>query len=331
MAEIASATDPALWSDYTLQSERAKENRAPETTTRSNDELDKNAFLMLLITQMKYQDPLNPVEDKEFIAQMAQFSALEQMQNLNQTMSNSQSYSMIGKYIAAHLYNDQTGEYTDVMGRVDSVVLRNKQPFLVVGNSEVPMRDVTNVVEDQYQLELAENLATNSFAAQNIALIGKYVQAIIMNEDKKPTEYVEGRVDSVKLVNGTPVLTIGSKEVFPSEIYTVGTEYMTLGKALKVSQKTGEQNDDGGDIYAYVDKVIKSIEIVDEKATVVLDDGSKLTIDKINNLTEALKTIGTEVTTSGGKANIVGATVLSGAPYVIADDGREIPFDRIIR
>lgn len=46
-------------------------------------ELDKNAFLRLLITQLRFQDPLNPKDNSAFLAQMAQFSSLEQMQNLN--------------------------------------------------------------------------------------------------------------------------------------------------------------------------------------------------------------------------------------------------------
>ena len=60
-------------------------DKVVEDNKRSND-LDKDAFLRLLTTQLANQDPLSPMEDREFIAQLAQFSSLEQMTALNQTM-----------------------------------------------------------------------------------------------------------------------------------------------------------------------------------------------------------------------------------------------------
>ncbi len=47
--------------------------------------LDQEAFLQILVTELENQDPMQPLEDKEFITQLAQFSTLEQMQTLNQT------------------------------------------------------------------------------------------------------------------------------------------------------------------------------------------------------------------------------------------------------
>lgn len=57
---------------------------------KKGDNLGKDAFLNLLVAQLSNQDPLNPMEDKEFIAQMAQFSTLEQIQSLNKNFATSQ-------------------------------------------------------------------------------------------------------------------------------------------------------------------------------------------------------------------------------------------------
>ena len=127
---------------------------AAATTDRSNS-MDKNAFLKLLITQLQYQDPLNPMDNTQFVAQMAQFTALEQMQNMNQTTSNSQAFSLVGKYILADVPDETTGALKTVGGRVDAVAMQNGSPYLVVNGAQVSPNYLTYVFDDALAAQLA--------------------------------------------------------------------------------------------------------------------------------------------------------------------------------
>ena len=76
-----------------------QQNSNSSTKKSSGSNLDKDAFLQLLTTQMKYQDPLNPSSNTEYVAQLATFSQLEQIQNLSTTTANSQAFSLVGKML----------------------------------------------------------------------------------------------------------------------------------------------------------------------------------------------------------------------------------------
>ncbi|AAM24657.1 flagellar basal-body rod modification protein FlgD [Caldanaerobacter subterraneus subsp. tengcongensis MB4] len=115
-----------------------------KVTTKSK--LGKDDFLMLLVTQLKNQDPLNPVDDKEFLAQLAQFSALEQMQNLNESFNSVKAIALIGKNVYATI-NDGNGNYKEVFGKVDAVYRENGQYFLKVKGLDIPLDAVRAVTE----------------------------------------------------------------------------------------------------------------------------------------------------------------------------------------
>ncbi len=73
----------------------ATDSNGKALTAAAQKTLDKDDFLKLLVTKLTYQDPLKPMEDEAFIAELAQFSSLEQLQNLNQALATSQQWDYL--------------------------------------------------------------------------------------------------------------------------------------------------------------------------------------------------------------------------------------------
>ena len=122
-----------------------------------SSEMGKLDFLEMLITKLKYQDPTNPVKDESFVADMAQFSSLEQMTNLNSTFeksisslntniislmlmqNTSQAAALIGKNVVV---NAEAGQ---ISGNVSSIKFVDGQPMLVVNGVQYKLSDVSEI------------------------------------------------------------------------------------------------------------------------------------------------------------------------------------------
>lgn len=128
-------------------------NSATASATSSGGSLGKDAFLQLLVTQMKYQDPLNPASDTEYIAQLATFSQLEELQNLNNSYSNTQAYTLVGKTVAL-TSTDSTGNTSYVTGVVDYVTMNGGNAYVVVNGNKYSLDSVLEVYDDSFILSL---------------------------------------------------------------------------------------------------------------------------------------------------------------------------------
>jgi len=133
-------------------------NIAPTATASQNTTkaLGKDDFLKMLIAQLKNQDPTNPQQGSEFAAQMAQFSSVEQLTNLNTTLEsqsqnslnllNAQAINLVGKEITA-----QTAAATDatpattITGTVTAVNFKDQKVSLTVNGQEIPFTDLLSV------------------------------------------------------------------------------------------------------------------------------------------------------------------------------------------
>lgn len=120
-----------------------------DTTRKPGAELGKEDFLMLLVTQIQYQDPLDPADNTEFVAQLAQFSALEQMSNLNTTANNNSAYSLVGKEVLVREVSS-TGEYNEVQGKVDYVTLKNGEAYVTINGQDFAYDDIVKVIDQNY-------------------------------------------------------------------------------------------------------------------------------------------------------------------------------------
>jgi flagellar basal-body rod modification protein FlgD len=133
---------------------KAEEPVVPTATSADSSEMDRHAFLRLLVEQLRNQDPMSPVDSPEMIAQLAQFSSLEQMENLNE---NFQQFSgnmdqlnfisasgLIGKHIIGV---DLDG--FPVSGVVEQIQLDGSIVHLNVDGHIVSMAGVLGVQEPQ--------------------------------------------------------------------------------------------------------------------------------------------------------------------------------------
>ncbi len=116
---------------------------ASTKSTESMSTLGKDAFLQMLVAQLKYQDPLNPADGTQFATQLAQFSSLEQLTNLNDSIeslavdTNSlQAVNLIGKTVVTD----------SLSGTVTAVSFQDGSVSLTLDNGEeVAFSDVTSV------------------------------------------------------------------------------------------------------------------------------------------------------------------------------------------
>lgn len=120
---------------------------SPLSTTGAKAGEDKQMFLQLLVAQLRYQDPLNPTDSGQFLAQSAQFTALEKMQEVadgNAALLSAQlafgATSLVGRTVT---YADEAGEMKT--GTVNGVTYAPAGPTLSVNGSSITLGQVASV------------------------------------------------------------------------------------------------------------------------------------------------------------------------------------------
>lgn len=134
--------------------------RNQDTSRTPSPDLGKDEFLKILMTQLQNQDPLSPMDDREFISQMTTFSSLEQIMNMassidmlvqSQMISPVVQYShMIGKTVSYETFDEETGQVLDIeTSEVVSVTQKDGWALFKLANGEEIYADAILEAKDE--------------------------------------------------------------------------------------------------------------------------------------------------------------------------------------
>lgn len=127
-----------------MRIENTQQNQHGGSAVHNRAELGKDEFMNILVAQLRFQNPLRPMDDREFISQMAQFSALEQMQNLNREFTNVKALDLIGSFVSARI--DREGQEPELIhGLAESVTFTDGRTHVIVGGQSVALEDIMSV------------------------------------------------------------------------------------------------------------------------------------------------------------------------------------------
>jgi flagellar basal-body rod modification protein FlgD len=194
--------------------------------------MGKEDFLSLLIAQLQNQDPLNPTDSTEFTAQLAQFSSLEQLGNINQNLmelnnfqasiNNSQAVSLIGKAITA---TGNSIQLTDD-GQVQCDFSLENDAVQVVANIYDSTGEFVREIESQKLSAGQHSLFWDGTDKQgNRVASGNYTFEILAADAKgrdiDATTFFSGTVDRVAFENNTSYLIAGNQKIALGDVIEV--------------------------------------------------------------------------------------------------------------
>ena len=134
------------------------------TSSSSNSVLSESQFLKLLTQQLENQDPLQPMDDTQFLAQMAQFTSLQETNTLNQQVERLTATSYIGATVTVN-----PGSSAPVTGLVTGVDTSGADPALIINGSEYPLSQLQKVTAPGLSPSAAPAAAASSSVQAKLA------------------------------------------------------------------------------------------------------------------------------------------------------------------
>lgn len=149
MADVSSVS--AIIKNGEVVNGKTKETQEKEKTQKATPTgYDKDSFLKILVAQMKYQDPMEPTSNTEYISQYATFTQVEQLNNMANSMALSRASEMVGKTVVITQTNPDNGKTSEIQGVVDFVTYQGNKAYLNIDGNNYSIDDVTEVLNPDY-------------------------------------------------------------------------------------------------------------------------------------------------------------------------------------
>lgn len=208
------------------------------------DNLGKDEFLQLLVTQMRHQDPLQPLGNEDFIAQLAQFASVEQLQSINtgtqtgimmqQSVSNALSTSLIGKdvLVGGATVQVEGGAERNFHFRlsadaVASITIRSAQGT-EIRTIEVTAEDGLPLAEGEHEV-VWDGLNNEGQPVADGVYSVEYAAETVNGTAVGISGFLLGRVDGIRFVDGNAWLMMDGMEI-------------TLADVLEVRESSGAES-----------------------------------------------------------------------------------------
>ena len=196
-------------------------NKLDKGEVKKDSSYDKDMFLQLLVAEMKYQDPMEPTDNAEYVKELAQFSQIEAVQAVEEKMQTIQANSLVGKYVI--LTPTVNGETQYVTGKVDFVKMDDTEGIKLSVNGEFySMDDLDSVCDEAYYTGVSaaaefEN-AVGKLPNVNNLVVSDFNQIAAVQEmyDKRSDEqkqFVDPEVvKNLKQIEDTYMIRFGNNE-----------------------------------------------------------------------------------------------------------------------
>ena len=210
---------------------------------KPGEDMDKTAFLKILSAQLRNQDPLSGNQDStQYVTQMAQFTTMEQMQNLNKTMTDYSNQNLVGKGVSVDVADSEGNPYTGIVKAVNIEGGKTSISVEVVEDGknvykEFPIESIISVLGvPDYSLPALNNVNGNTSFLLASSFIGKDVK---LSEKNSSDENYIGTVTGAFKEDG--IIKVNVKIKDSDEIISVTIDKVIEVGELKETNKTEEK------------------------------------------------------------------------------------------